>query len=480
VTRPRFSDETDTLIVKSVALAFALAMPVVLGVSPKIFGDGDVSWHIAAGNWILVNGRVPTADPFSFTMAGRPWVAFEWLSEVIYASAFKAAGYRGLSAVVVLALLGLHAVAFRFLAARVKPLALVCALVAMDVVLASFLFARPHVLVWPLLALWTAALLHYRDRGQKPPLALALLMVLWVNLHGSFVLGFAVVAAIALDAMIGSRWDRALLTGWLAFGLAALAAALFNANGATGVFHPFHVMQLENLAFIQEWEPSSPSTTPAFFAVLLLVLGFALRTGVRLALGETLLLLFMLLLALSQARHQSWLAIVAALILAPRLAPAGDGGREPFFAQRWMRQTGVVIAIPALALLAVRMAWSAPRPERADNPQELLAHVPASLRGQSVFNEYSFGGPLILAGIRPYIDGRSEMYGDRFMANYFAIQSGDMRRFDRAVGQYGIAWTLLRPNSRMVQLLDGSPEWRRIYANEAGVIHVRVEGSREQ
>jgi hypothetical protein len=399
--RPRLNAELDSLIVKSVALAFALIMPVVLGTSPRTFRDGDVSWHIAAGNWILAHGRVPTTDPFSFTMAGQPWVAFEWLSQIVYASGFNLAGYRGLSAIVILALLGLHAVTFGFLVGRTKPLALVVSLVSMDVVLASFLFARPHVLVWPLLALWTAFLLNCRDRRRKPPLPFALLMILWVNLHGSFVLGFVVAAAIALDALIDSGWDRRLFIGWLTFGLVTIAAAFINANGITGALHPFNVMGLENLAFIQEWEPSSPATTPAFFAVLLLVLGLSLRSGLKLALGETLLLLFMLLLAFSQVRHQSWLAIVAPFILARRLAPIADDGRGRFFSQKSIRPLGVIIAIAALSLLAVRMAWPAPRPESAGNPRTLLAHVPVELRAKPVFNEYSFGGPLILAVNRP-------------------------------------------------------------------------------
>ena len=65
----RLSPELDSLLVKSIALGFALLMPVVLGLSPKIFGDGDVSWHIAAGNWILAHGQVPQTDPFQQTRA---------------------------------------------------------------------------------------------------------------------------------------------------------------------------------------------------------------------------------------------------------------------------------------------------------------------------------------------------------------------------------------------------------------------------
>jgi hypothetical protein len=104
----------------------------------------------------------------------------------------------------------------------------------------------------------------------------------------------------------------------------------------------------------------------------------------------------------------------------------------------------------------------------------LLAAVPPELRNEPVFNEYTFGGPLILAGIRPYIDGRAEMYGDKFVLDYVKISDGDMNRFNRAVDRYGIRWTILsKSNSKLIQKLDSSPNWRRLYSDKIGVIHVR-------
>jgi hypothetical protein len=91
-----------------------------------------------------------------------------------------------------------------------------------------------------------------------------------------------------------------------------------------------------------------------------------------------------------------------------------------------------------------------------------------------VFNGYSFGGPLILAGIRPYIDGRAEIYGDRFVQNYAAIADGDWGKFNQAVQRYGIRWTVLpASDTRLIQELDSSPDWQRIYSGPAGVVHVR-------
>src|SRR5690349_22344866 len=87
-----------------------LLIPAVLGSSLTIFNDGDVSWHIATGQWILDHGAIPRTDPFSFTWFGKPWVPIEWLAEVIYASGYRLAGYAGVAALVTAALIAMHAV----------------------------------------------------------------------------------------------------------------------------------------------------------------------------------------------------------------------------------------------------------------------------------------------------------------------------------------------------------------------------------
>ena len=75
-----------------VPLAAALVMACVFLFLPQVLNDGDTWWHMATGEWILAHGRVPDRDVFSYTQAGRPWVAHEWLSEALMALAARAAG----------------------------------------------------------------------------------------------------------------------------------------------------------------------------------------------------------------------------------------------------------------------------------------------------------------------------------------------------------------------------------------------------
>jgi len=170
-------------------------------------------------------------------------------------------------------------------------------------------------------------------------------------------------------------------------------------------------------------------------------------------------------MAFAQVRHQSWLVIVAALLVPPLLG----GKAEP--AGRLAPLAPLV-----LLLLLLRAALPITPAENSANPTHLIAAIPPDLRTQPVFNGYSMGGPLILAGIKPFIDGRQDLYGDVFFADYSAIADGDFARFNRAVERYGIRWTILgNGNHELIAKLDRSGHWRRVYADRVGVIHVRAD-----
>jgi len=444
------------------AAVLLLALPLVLASVSRTFDDGDVSWHVAAGRWMIMHGAIPTTDPFSFTAAGQPWVAMEWLADLIFGSAYQLAGYAGLAAVVAAALMALHFILFLHLRRSVGPLGIATTFVAMDIVLSPFILARPHVLIWPILAGWTVILLRACEEGRAPRLSWALIMVAWTNMHASFPIGFVIGAGIGFDALVKAKW--ATLRQWSSFGLASLVAALVNANGLDGLLRPFHIAGLEMLPSIVEWQSSTPAITPQFYVVLFLTLGTLLWTGAKVPAGRLALLIVILALAFSQLRHQTWLAITAAIILPPLFGRTG-----------WTSLSVRPYLLAGLPLLALRAAVPLTPPDDFANPRGLIAAIPVDVGNQPVFNDYTFGGPLILAGIKPYIDGRAEIYGDAFFANYKAMVAGDWTRFDQAVRHYGIQWTMLSSNDKLLlQELDASPSWKRIYSDRTGVIHVRI------
>jgi hypothetical protein len=291
-------------------------------------------------------------------------------------------------------------------------------------------------------------------------------MTVWANLHGSFVFGFVIAGAFGLEALIASDDKAKALRQWLLFGLASVVAVFINANGVEGVFHPLRFTHLEMLPLIDEWKPSNPKVTPYFFAVLAIVIALIAWKRPRLHPVRWLLLAAFLGAAMLQVRHQALLAIVAAMILPEGFARAAAG-------ESIRRADALIAAAGAALLIVVRAVLPMTPPDNDANPWKLIAAIPPELRSQPVLNGYSMGGPLILSGIRPYVDGRGDMYGDELVVGYSRISGGDAAAFNDAVNRWNIRWAIL-PNrsNRLIALLERSG-WRRVAHDDVGVVYVR-------
>src|SRR3954467_15514278 len=161
---------------------------LLLTLGPRLLNDPDSYSHIAVGRWILAHRAVPSSDPFSFSMHGAPWITFEWLSEVIYATTYALSGWAGvvaLTAAVIALAVGLLT---RFLLRELSPTPTLLTVMAVVMLLAPHMLARPHSLMLPIMVGWAAALVHCMDRRAPPPYWALPLLVLWANLHGSVVL----------------------------------------------------------------------------------------------------------------------------------------------------------------------------------------------------------------------------------------------------------------------------------------------------
>jgi hypothetical protein len=128
----------------------------------------------------------------------------------------------------------------------------------------------------------------------------------------------------------------------------------------------------------------------------------------------------------------------------------------------------------ALLLIAVRAMLPLTPHESETNPWKLIASVPPELRSQPVLNDYSMGGPLILSGIRTFIDGRGDMYGDPHVLTYSRLVNGDTRELAETVNRWKIRWAIVaQRDKKLVAMLDHTPGWRRIRQNKIGIVYVR-------
>jgi hypothetical protein len=451
----------------------ALAVLALCAFSPQVLNDGDTWSHVATGDWILAHRAVPRVDPFSLTFAGAPWTAHEWLAELLFALAHRALGWSG-----VVVLTGAAAGAAVYVVARraardLTGPALIALAVLGVALMSGGLLARPHVLALPVLALWADHLFAARERDRAPPLAAIALMTLWANLHGGFAFGLALIGPFALEALWQAPAERRLgvFNEWVLFGLASLAAALITPFGIEGLLFPFKLLDLTYLQQVKEWQPESfAHPGPLEFALLGLI-GLALTKPLRLPPLRLLPLAGLIHMSLQHMRHEMLLAMIGPMLLARPIAEALGARVEA--AKPEPRGLAAAALTLALAVAGARFAAPIHRVDSATAPIGALAAVPEALREKPVLNGYGFGGYLIYQGLRPFIDGRADMFGDSFLARYSRIQSGDSEALERALKQYGIAWTIFAPGQGAVAAMDREPGWRRIHADAVAVVHAR-------
>ncbi len=446
----------------------------------RLLNDPDTFWQIRIGQWIIDNRALPHADAFSFTVHGQPWISTQWLAQVLYATAFNLAGWPGPVVLAASAIALAFALLAGFLIRRLDDVPAIALLSAAFAIAAGHLLARPHALALPVMVVWMGVLLSAAERRTSPSLPWIALIVLWTNLHGSFLFGLVVIAPVALDALVNAApaARKTLAVRWAAFALAALAASMVTPYGWHSLLAARNILSLgAALPLIGEWAPADFSTFGALEAGVMALLGFALMTRAKCPPVRIVLFLGLLHMALSHARNADVFALLAPMVLAAPLAQyvTGQG------ASRLVLRSSVPMIAVAVALMgaatAAAVSFAPYAPAATTAPAAAVAAL-RQHRAARVFNDYDFGGYLIWQGMPTFIDGRTELFGETLMVRHDRATS--LKQVDALIDlldRYQIDATLLRPSTPAVYLLDRLDGWRRVYADGVAVVHVRSPGA---
>ena len=496
---------------------FAFLMPIVFlfvrmeGVK-TLLTDCDTGWHIRTGDWIVANHGVPAHDIFSFSMAGHPWYAWEWLSEVLFAW-LNSCG--GLAAVVLFSIL-LIAVTFLLLfrLARRKSNAIVALVVTMAAAAASSVhwLARPHLITLLFMVLFCGALERVRDGRTRlagvPYLALLPgATILWTNLHGGFFVGILTIAAYgggellkaAFSADPEERRSAAQRAGrYLLCALACLVASLANPyfyrlhvhvwQYVSDPYQSQHIMEFLSLSF------HHPAAI-FFEGMLMLSAATAFWCVSRGRFTEPLLLAMWGHAALLAARNIPIFMIVAAplvarameewLALLPELHVAE-------WVRRGVRKFNLVAAetsdtdsiarwhlasvAGAAVVAALLYAPSPPERFRAEfDPKSFPAAAVDRLRhdpSARIFTFDQWGDYLIYRlypGTKVFVDGRSDFYGDDFEEQCREVLSVKYD-WEKTLDGFGVDTILLPPSAPLAGALKESSRWRVVYDDGVALV----------
>jgi hypothetical protein len=314
-------------------IAILMALPVIFTVSlnpsRESLRDPDIWWHLADARQLMTTHHFIWTEPNSFTVGGRPWVNPEWLAELPYWFSYQALHLRGIYltewVIICANLLFIYWRGYRLsghAGAAWWAAALAFLLVSVN--------SGPRTIAVAYLAMSSElAILDAADRGNTRALwLLPLLFCIWVNLHGSWLIGLALFVlyvlcgsfefkkgAIDQEAFSAARRNRLLAVLAL-----CVVALLINPYGWHLVWNPIDMManQKLNISNVMEWKPLNLSTiagASAFAAMCLMVVTNAFK-GRKWRLYELALVFFAWYAALDHMRF----VFLAAVLTTPLLA----------------------------------------------------------------------------------------------------------------------------------------------------------------
>jgi hypothetical protein len=524
------------LLLPSVADVLFGAMLFVLVFTPvsvRLLGDAGIGWHIRAGQQMIAAHAIPRVDPFSSTMHSKPWFAWEWMYDVLVGQLDWVVGLNGVVCFTAIVIALVFAWTFQSLLRRGTGvlLALGLVLLAASASMIHFL-ARPHVVSWLFTLAWYEILdsserqrtagLSFRP-GQWLLWVLPFLMLVWVNVHGGFLLAFVLLGIFGLDA----AWDRFRLgEGKLeelllkrkarqrvrTLGLVGMLSALATLANPYGWRLHIHIYQYLSNRFlmnhIDEFQsPNFHGAAQRCFAALLLITLLALAARTReLRLREGLVLLFAVYTGLYASRNIPVSSVLLVLVCGPLLSEAWKVWGMRTAELHSTRQAGSVVRIPFLQRMEVvesrlrghlwpivamvATACIAANGGRMGSTQVMNAHFDASrfparavdflersdIRKPVLTPDY-WGGYLIYR-LHPkalvVVDDRHDLYGEVFLKSYLKMVHVEPG-WDGFLREHDVHYVLMPRESALANMLMLTPQWTTKDADHATVLFERTE-----
>ncbi|MEO8026450.1 MAG: hypothetical protein ABI823_08250 [Bryobacteraceae bacterium] len=491
------------LLIPSVADLFFIALMIWLFLSGPfgwqgLLADGDAGWHIRTGEFILSTHTVPHTDLYSFSKAGAPWFAWEWLSDVFFAELCRVSGgLKGLVLMAGVVLAATFTLLLRSMAWRGVTVWIAFPVAMLGLGASSIHFlARPHIftLLFLVIALWMI------EADRRSPSGriwwLVPLTILWTNVHGGFLVIVAVlgvlVAGSALEAMLFRKtWEPVKRYAILAGSCAA--ATLVNPYGYQVHVHIVSYLRSDWIRnFIQEFQSPNFRSESMFQFEALLFLGLLTATSFlrRRRITEALWILTFAHLSLTSQRHIPVFVAITAPYIASELNRwwetwSGDASIKSI--RGILRELGRDL-VPSVArssvwifaLVAVLVLIDEPVKWPQDFPSQMFPAAMAAkhrdlLAKSRLLTQDQWADYLIYRnpnGQKVFVDGRSDFFGPELGQEYLDMTQGrwnwhtlvEKNRFDTVLAP--IDWPL-------TSLLKQAPEWAPVDDDGKAVLFVR-------
>ena len=448
-----------------------------------LLSDGDTGMHVQTGDLILATHAAPVRDPYSFVAPDKPWYAWEWLSDIAFASVHAAAGLKGVAllsgSIICLAMMLL----FRHMLWRGAGIHVAILLTVLAVGASSVHFlARPHIFT-TLLAVVTMWMLDHDwvNPGRRVWLLVPVAAV-WANLHGGFLVLIVGLGVFSASALL--RGDRQRAYRYAGLTGACSAATLINPYGWNLHLHIWNYMRADwLLKSIDEFLSPVFRSEAMFKFEVLLFLGLAvilhlIRSG---RYRDALLIAFWAHAALTSIRHVTIYAIAVAPPVAEQIGSAWDrwtaasarasakGILRDLLREFQGHATRTSIWVPVFLCVLAFSGWGGQWPTdfpKEKFPLDLFARNERLIAGPGhenarILNADHWGGYLIYKfgpSRHLFIDGRSDYYGPQVVKDYVALRSA-ASNWQELVNRYKFDFALIPHDWPLAGALKRSGDW---------------------
>jgi len=480
-----------------------LCVLVFTPLSVRLLGDAGIGWHIRTGQQILATHSVPQVDPFSSTMAGKPWFAWEWLYDVVVGELEAQFSLNGVVWFTAIVIAVVFAWTFHLLIARGTQICISVALVLLALSSSTIHFlARPHVVSW----LFTLAWFWILDSSERDSAAgsrrlwlLPPVMLLWVNIHGGWLVGFV---------LLGIFWLAALWTRFrtkencLEDSLQKIAAAkrarklvwITLLSAVASFANPYgwrlhaHVYAYLSNRFLMDHidEFQSPNfhliAQKCFLALVLITLAALGLRGRELRMSHALTVLFAVYAGLYASRNIPASALLLVMVIGPLLSSKTTSSGF-FHRMRVMESRMRGHFWPALAILFT--LYIAASRGRLDSTLLMNAHFDPHRMPADAVNyivNHNVKGPILSpdhwGGYLIYrlypreqvvLDDRHDLYGEDFFKSYLKLIHAEPGWND-FLHQHRSSCMLLPKQSALATVLTENHDWRPVYSDSVAVV----------
>jgi hypothetical protein len=478
-TRPVAPDITRLFLLAAAVLLF-------LSFGYTEMAGSDMWWHIAAGRELAQTRTLWMVDDWSFTAAGQPWLNHEWLADVIYYGWVSTWGVESLVYWKWLVVVSTYAILLFVLTRETGSAlaALICSAIAIAIA-APFLDVRPH-----LYTLLNFSLLLYLLLGRRAATwLLALVFLIWVNLHGGFFFGLMALGILLFPWRNPGPGN---IRAALLVGLICLLACVLNPSGIKTFLYPLTYAFDTSSPFRQLGEWLSPFKrggiiSPLFFTFMWapLIAGAYLLAPVRRAAAvpwEGLALTALTLaMALTSRRFIPLFGISLAVMMAPLMA----------LCLRKLRVEKYALALAVLAFIYASLRML-PYPlnrfpafhyltAEYSYPVDMLDFIEVNGISGNVYALYNWGGYIHWrtdGALKVFIDGRADTIYDADTYNaYVSVlgsRQGWLAQIEDSAADY-VLWPHRRGDGqRKLQELVETGRWRPLYRDSVAWLLART------